>query len=162
MRPIYYTLCLFLVYQAWGQSSASFDIVSASGSLSNETVSIDFFAGSPMIGEDANTDHLLQYGLLYQYELEVVLTTATLPPSVELNVFPNPVTSTLNVRTNSIPGQTMDVQLFDINGRMLLKRELNELTQEASMDLRNFQEGVYLLKVIQANHTNTYKILKNK
>ncbi len=162
MRPIFYTLCLFLACQVWGQPSASFDIVSTSGSLSNESLSVVFLAGTPLIGEDSNVDHMLQYGLLYQYELEVVLSTETLPASIELNVFPNPVTRTLNVRTNTIPREVVDIQLFDLNGRVLLEREINEFTQEASMDLRHFQEGIYLLKILQADHSNTYKIIKNK
>lgn len=162
MKPIFYSLCLFLACQVWGQPSASFDIVSTSGSLSNESLSVVFLAGTPLIGEDSNADHRLQYGLLYQYELEVVLSSSSLSPSVELKVFPNPVTRTLHVRTGTVPREVVDIQLFDLNGRVLLKRELNELTQEASMDLRHFQEGIYLLKVNQADQSNTYKIIKNK
>lgn len=162
MRPIFYTVCLLLAYLARGQSHASFDMVSTSGSISNETMSIDFLVGTPLIGQDANVDHLLQYGLLYQYQLEVILSTSTIIPSIELRVFPNPVTRTLNIRTRTYPAETMDVQLFDLKGRVLLQSELNEFTQETSMDLRNFQEGVYLLKVIQADQSNTYKIIKNQ
>ena len=93
--------------------------------------------------------------------MEVVLTTETIAPSVELQVFPNPVTHTLNIRTGP-SSDAITVQLFDLNGRVLLESQMDEFNKELSMDFKRFQEGVYLLKVIQAEAFNTYKIIKNK
>lgn len=162
MRPIYYLFCLILACQLRGQIHASSEIVSSSGSFNTESMSVTFLMGTPLIGEDSNTDHRLQYGLLYQFELEVILTTATLPSSVELNVFPNPVTRTLNIRAGTAPREDIAIQLFDMQGRVLEESILNEFTGETTMDLTTYQEGIYLLKVNQANATNTYKIIKNK
>lgn len=74
----------------------------------------------------------------------------------ELKVYPNPATDFINVelkrKSNSL------FQLSDLNGRTVLKGQLNELVNK--IDVNNQNAGIYLLTIInlEKNETETKKI----
>lgn len=74
---------------------------------------------------------------------------------VKFTVYPNPANEVLHVNLNSDNPST--VGLYDIAGKMVEEYSFN--TSKINIDVRNYERGVYMLKVEQAQNTYTRKIV---
>ncbi|MES2544124.1 MAG: T9SS type A sorting domain-containing protein [Bacteroidota bacterium] len=72
-----------------------------------------------------------------------------------VSVYPNPSKGTVSVKANGI---IKSVQLFDIQGRILETKMINE--QQLNMDISNYSNGVYFLKVTTDAGIKTEKLIK--
>ena len=61
----------------------------------------------------------------------------------EINIYPNPSNGTFVIETNTIEKQI--VQLFDVNGKLVLSQNINGKTN--NIDASNLNDGVYNLSV---------------
>lgn len=65
-------------------------------------------------------------------------------------VFPNPTQGFINIyNANGLP---CDVKIFDLQGNLLYQRY--SVKNETALDISNFAQGVYLLKMF--SETNSY------
>ena len=77
----------------------------------------------------------------------------------ELKVYPNPVGEKLYLSNLSQDYQDLSVELFDLQGRILLSKIIYNEATEISM--APFERGIYILKVYQSKREiNTIKVLK--
>jgi extracellular elastinolytic metalloproteinase len=74
-------------------------------------------------------------------------------------VYPNPTNGLLNVRINNYVGK-VNIQVIDINGRIVSEYKNEEFNIEKSLNLNNLQTGVYVLKVTGDSLNFTQKIMK--
>lgn len=83
-----------------------------------------------------------------------------------LEVYPNPVSSSLFIQPDFQGGGELQLKLYDLLGRLVLKRQshLQSGGEKQRLDLSILQEGTYLLKAdfTQDGKTypHTFKILK--
>lgn len=83
-----------------------------------------------------------------------------------LSLYPNPVTNILYLQPNFPDGGELSLQLFDLRGRLILKRKINLQTgtERQELNLSSLQEGAYFLKArLQQNERSqkhSFKILK--
>jgi len=63
---------------------------------------------------------------------------------VDLMLSPNPTSGLLNVRTNKIEGH--EIELMDSRGKTIYRHSLQN--NNAQIDLSNFEQGLYLLRLI--------------
>jgi extracellular elastinolytic metalloproteinase len=75
-------------------------------------------------------------------------------------VYPNPTNDLLNVRINNYVGK-VNIQVIDINGRIVKEYKNEEFNIEKSLNLNNLQSGMYVLKVNGDNLNFIQKIIKN-
>ncbi|MDD4214621.1 MAG: T9SS type A sorting domain-containing protein [Bacteroidales bacterium] len=77
--------------------------------------------------------------------------------NTEVNIYPNPSTGNLNI---SLAGdERAFIELSDITGRVILKRETDR--QITKLDISTLIQGVYFVKVINANDSHvTRRIIK--
>ena len=75
-------------------------------------------------------------------------------------VYPNPTNDLLNVRINNYVGK-VNIQVIDINGRIVKELKNEDFNIEKSLNLNNLQSGMYVLKVNGDNLNFTQKIIKN-
>ncbi len=76
----------------------------------------------------------------------------------KFTVFPNPVSSLINIGfSDSVQGQVV-LELFDVTGKIIISKTV---VASESMDLSVLQSGLYLLKVKSANATETIRIIKS-
>jgi len=61
-------------------------------------------------------------------------------------VYPNPTNGLLNVRINNYVGK-VNIQVIDINGRIVNEYKNEDFNIEKSLNLNNLQTGMYVLKV---------------
>lgn len=72
------------------------------------------------------------------------------------DVYPNPANGYLNIATPG--GAAFDVQVFDMNGRLLLSSTGN--LNYTGMDIADFAPGIYFVKVLSGNQTYATKVVK--
>ncbi len=75
-------------------------------------------------------------------------------------VYPNPTNGLLNVRINNYVGK-VNIQVIDINGRIVNEIKNENFNTEKSLNLNNLQSGMYILKVSGDSLNFTQKIMKN-
>lgn len=76
----------------------------------------------------------------------------------EINIYPNPTNNFLSVYVE-FPAKFEFIQLTDVNGRIIY---LNNLSQSMnSIDLSNFNSGVYFVHLISGSETFVQKVIKN-
>jgi hypothetical protein len=71
-----------------------------------------------------------------------------------VSIYPNPAQNNFTVETNATEKQTL--QLFDVNGRLVLAQTINEKT---IIDAGNLNAGVYSLSIISKEAVVTKKII---
>ncbi len=69
---------------------------------------------------------------------------------IGLKLFPNPVSSQLNVSVNSIREGTF-LHLYDMQGRIALKHAIEE--GDNVLDITELEQGIYIAKLMSENQT---------
>ena len=64
-----------------------------------------------------------------------------------LHVFPNPVADRLQVRWSAPGNRTIDLELYDVNGRQLLRQQTGLSAGSAELPVAGLPAGLYLLRV---------------
>lgn len=75
-------------------------------------------------------------------------------------IYPNPTNGNLKIAIANYSG-TLNIQLYDINGRKVYQQNINNFTNENSIDLNSIQSGIYLLKLDGEELSYTKKIIIN-
>jgi hypothetical protein len=75
-------------------------------------------------------------------------------PNNYLKIYPNPAQNNFTVETNATEKQTL--QLFDVNGKLVLAQTINEKT---IIDAGNLNAGVYSLSIISNEGVLTKKLV---
>ena len=70
-------------------------------------------------------------------------------------IFPNPFTSSLSITTENV---AQSVSVYDLNGRLLIKQNINELQFE--IDLSQLTHGTYLLQIDYGDSRSVHRIMK--
>ena len=68
--------------------------------------------------------------------------------SLKIGVFPNPTNDDLNITISPIEEETYDIELFDINGRLLLNKK-NLSSSKLKLNISTLEDGIYMLSVIR-------------
>lgn len=74
-------------------------------------------------------------------------------------VYPNPTNGLLNVRINGYSGKA-NIEVIDINGRLVNNLHNVDFDTEKTIDLNHLQTGVYVVKVTGNNVNYTAKFIK--
>ena len=75
------------------------------------------------------------------------------------NVYPNPVTSKINIKSIDIQTDKLTIELQDIAGRTLLTQQ-SENVDNFQIDLSKFPIGLYLIKLSSEHGVQIHKIVK--
>ncbi len=83
--------------------------------------------------------------------------------SLEMNVFPNPSTGIFNLALKSEIGNKIEVNVFDLKGKLLMTRTpiMEQQGEELQLDLNGLAKGMYLLRVRSGDSAIQEKILLN-
>lgn len=84
--------------------------------------------------------------------------------NAEINVFPNPVQSMLNIEFSeeSEVQEDIHIEMIDVNGKIMLANQFNALSRIAKMDVSGIQTGVYFLKIETGKDVRMLKVIKTK
>lgn len=135
-------------------------VSSAGGQGSGTNVQLSWTVGETMIETFAGTSAILTQGF-HQSKLLVTAVKPLVYPGISLEVFPNPVTSALQLQVKGEEIPELMVRLFDMNGRVVHVEAVKAMPGMISME--KFTPGTYLLKVYSASDDplKTFKVIKN-
>jgi hypothetical protein len=94
------------------------------------------------------------------YTLRVQLGTASRETDVVSSavIFPNPANNVVNINLTGVKGKS-DVSVFDVNGRVVLRREVNSANTQ--LDISALLPGVYIIRIKNGvKEVNMTKIIK--
>ncbi len=77
-----------------------------------------------------------------------------------ISIYPNPTNGLVTINMNQYIGR-VNIQVVDINGRIVSDMKNIDFNQQKEIDLSNFQSGVYLLKINSDSVNVTKKIILN-
>lgn len=77
-----------------------------------------------------------------------------------IKVYPNPSSGLVNIRINQFVGK-INLQVVDLNGRVVYSLENGNFNIEKTIDLSSFQSGVYILKINGESLNYTQKMVLN-
>jgi len=83
----------------------------------------------------------------------------------ELLVVPNPTNGNAKLVLNLIETTNLDINLFDLNGRVVstvANREFTVGGHSLTLDLESLSSGIYIAKVVSKNNVSSIKIVVNK
>ena len=75
----------------------------------------------------------------------------------EINVYPNPVKTILNIE-NRVNNHEIELKLLDVSGKLLMSTNSSE--ELISLNVKKFPQGIYFLNVSTSEKTGTFKIVK--
>ncbi len=78
----------------------------------------------------------------------------------EINIYPNPTYGTVTIQFNNQTSTSKKLIVNTIAGKELLKTDLNSNPKVVIIDLSNYVNGIYIIKLIQSGQTYTYKVMK--
>ena len=109
---------------------------------------------SCMTGQDAEVE---------DYTIEVIDETASLEDDAfeGFNLYPNPSNGNFNLQFNTTSSDRIELQLFDITGRLVRKLLFTNVATRfsESISFENTAKGVYLLKIKNGNKQTTKKLV---
>lgn len=87
---------------------------------------------------------------------------AQLNPSNEVNIFPNPAHNLVKVGLNLNQSENVNVQIFDLSGKMVAEVNAGELaagSHELRVNTEELPTGMYMARVIAGEKASTHKIM---
>ncbi len=78
---------------------------------------------------------------------------------LQVNVYPNPASSVVNVSFSNLPATGTEIRLMDMNGKEIINQKV-ENTNE-SMNINDLPAGFYLVKIQASDHLKIHKLIKN-
>lgn len=147
-------LCLSLTVS--GQSGSGV----AGGHGSGENLKISYSVGQvfnkPVIGENYYISQGMQHPLIQIFALD---SKAEYIEFVDVTVFPNPSSHSVNVRISDAESNVYRIQLINLQGQMLTETE--PFSDRTELSLRDYSSGTYFIRVIRnMQELQLFKIIK--
>lgn len=128
------------------------DATGSSGSTSYSIGQIDYSA--------KGTNSEITEGVQQPYEIITLSTAETENRYKDILIYPNPVKDLLFVDFNNEKYKDSYYQLFDAQGKLIQKGDLNQRKNELNLNL--LPQSVYIIQIYQnKENIKTFKIIKN-
>ncbi len=127
-------------------------------------VLIEYEDATDGVGQGAcDADHLTEWGETEDYSLNIINNTTGVAENTfnVFNLFPNPSDGVFNLQLESENNDAVQVQLYDVRGRLLDSKQLTETASSINLrlDYSGIHTGIYLLKVTKGNQIGVQQIV---
>jgi hypothetical protein len=80
-----------------------------------------------------------------------------------LKLYPNPVIDYATVEIKTDASKDVSIHVFDLNGRLMLSesKRMQKGMNKASLDLRGFKKGTYIVRMQNGNEVLSQKFIVN-
>lgn len=158
-KKIFFMLSsIFLVINGLAQEDPSI-INSSGGSASYNEMIFDWSVGEMASVETFTSGALMVTQGFLQSSKSIIDQVDQIGTSGEkIKLYPDIEKQICNLETSFEKPGKLNYLLVDLNGRIILKKELNihELNSEQTISLLNYSNGIYLLKVSFTNADETF------
>ncbi len=161
-KTILFVLIAFFSFSAGFAQSLGQTVIGNSGAtISGGGNTLSFTVGEPVIGNIDNGESLGQGFWLGAIE-GAILSADDFGIDASATVYPNPVSDFLNITFEDLAGEDFEIMLYDVNGRAVMHKELNNSSTNEMINFSPFSAGIYMLKVVRlsTSSSKTFKIIK--
>jgi hypothetical protein len=164
-KIIVISICLFAFISARTQSLSPEVISSAGDYYVSSNVTLSWTLGEPVIETFSSTGNILTQG--FQQPTYSVTAIDDKPgsdgESTQINVYPNPATDLLNVDLISAPKDGLLIQMYDLNGKVIIDKQVQSTPAQKQLDVSRIARGNYILRFVSTNGKllKTFKVVKN-
>lgn len=146
---------------ALSQVNAQESVLSSGGNSSGSSGNVSYSVGQIFYKTINGTTAYLSQGVEQPFEIQTVLGQDNFNVNLELSVYPNPTTDVIYLKIMESNFESIQYQLFDINGRLI---ENNKVFENSTIiQMGKYPEAIYLLKVLDNNkEVKTFKIIKKQ
>ncbi len=138
----------------------------AGGNASSSEGSVNYSVGQLVYTTNTGTSGSVTQGVQQPYEISIV-TELEEAKDIKLSVsaYPNPTTDYLTLEVKDFELSTLHFQLFDMNGKLLLREKIT--SNQTRIDMNNLVPATYFVKVIvmtqnlASQEMKIFKIVKN-
>lgn len=139
------------------------------GAASVGDIHLEWSMGEPLVGSNTKPEYLFTQGfhqpLMYAISSVQTSTAESInADKIKIVVYPNPVTTILNVQIDSTKKIPLVLELFDSRGRLLKRENSNSEFDESLIEfsMSNYPKNMYLLTITdnKGQRIKTFKILK--
>ncbi len=157
MKTIFFFfLILFSVFKTTAQQAT----VTSGGNASGSDGSVSYSIGQVNYTFSTSVSGSLNQGVQQPFEIFTLGTDDFQNINLLITVYPNPTVNTIILKIDNSNLDTLNFQLFDINGKQILSQKIS--TVETLIDLQNLAAAIYLLKINDTYKTiKTFIIIKN-
>ncbi|MBR4199555.1 MAG: T9SS type A sorting domain-containing protein [Bacteroidales bacterium] len=154
-RAFFIVATLFFACSAFCQKS----VVATGGSATSLAgTKISYSVGQVAMGTAQTTNFSVNEGVQQPIAVSELSIEEAMRLAVELNVYPNPSSNTLNIaRTDDVTSK-LDYQLITSDGVVVLSGVLEG--QTTAVSLQSLPAAVYLLRVTDGKQQRAYRIIK--
>jgi hypothetical protein len=152
---------LFFLLFTLANANAQSGIVSSGGNATGSGGSASYSIGQIDYVTATGTGGSATQGVQQPFEIVTLAGEEFTEISLQMQVYPNPTTSLVNLKIDNFNLENLSYQLYDLNGRMITEKKITE--DETQIQLENYPNAIYSLNVNQENKTiKTFKIIKTQ
>jgi len=159
-KQSYYLIFIFLF--CLGGIQAQDAILTSGGDASGSGGSFSYSVGQIVYTTIIDSNGSMAQGVQQPFEISAVLgVDDLLGINLSLVAYPNPTTDFLNLTIANLNYKNLSYQLFDINGRLLAQKKLENNNNEITM--KQFPSAMYFLKIFNNQKlVKLFKIIKTQ
>ena len=144
---------------ALSQLNAQESVLSSGGNSSGSSGNASYSVGQIFYKTVNGATTYLSQGVEQPFEIQTVLGLDNFNIGLELSVYPNPTTDIIYLKVKESSFESLQYQLFDINGKLIENNIISKTSTIIQMD--KYPVAIYLLKVIEnSKEVKTFKIIK--
>jgi hypothetical protein len=135
-------------------------ISSAGGSATGTGIQLSWTVGEPVIETFTGSSAILTQGF-HQSKLTITAIDPAVYTDLELSVFPNPVSTSLQLQIKGDLLQKLSYQLYNMEGKTIFSKKVDASPEMINMEL--YTSGTYLLKIVRDEQfpVKIFKIIKD-
>lgn len=134
-------------------------VVSCGGTAQGTEGSVTYSIGQVNYIFNSGSDGYLSQGVQQPIEIYLLTTNEIEGNFIDLQLYPNPFTSSLNLNFNTKEFQNVKFKIFNINGGLV--KENNITNEQSQIFLEQLSSGTYFLQVTKDNKViKIFKIIK--
>ena len=149
--------CIFLLNVSVLSAQTAVPASGGNGSGTGGTVSYTI----GQVGYSTNTalSGSVSHGAQQPYEISVVTASEEAEDiSLTFSVYPNPSSDYIRLKIENHETGNLIYQLFDMRGILLEEKKIE--SNETTILMQNYFQGIYFLKVVKADKSVTEKLMK--
>jgi Secretion system C-terminal sorting domain len=151
-------LIVLLIVVTLSTLNAQQVLLTSGGKATASTGSATYSVGQIAYKSFTNTTGSITQGIL-QPTMVVTALDDLLYKEISCKAFPNPTTSTINLKIENRTLENVSIQLYDLSGKMLYNQKINQT--ETSISTESLNPSTYLLRIRDGNQEiKTFKIIK--
>ena len=155
------TLSIFLLFLIGICILQAQEVVTTSGGNASGTGgSVSYTLGQITYKTNTGSSGSVAQGVQQPYEISVVTGVEDADITLEMVVYPNPVTDVLRLKIGDTELQNFKYQLYDMNGSIYQDKKIE--SNETDIIMSNNTSGAYFLKITKGSKlVKIFKIIKN-